>query len=550
MPGFINRTVREACPEWRLLFLVLWVLLLWGGNYALRGYWEPDEPRYVYVAQEMADAGEWLVPHRHGLPYAHKPPLMFWLINLGESVFPAPFGSRLPSLLGVLLALWSVHGIGMLWRDRQTARRAVVVLSSAWLFWDTCGRGQIDGLLIGLELAALQNLLKNDRDASGKTPWLAFILMGLAVLAKGPVGLLVPLAVYLTLRFCDKASPHVSFLRLGLGLLVAVAIPVAWIAACWHSGAPAEYLHELLFTQNVSRAAGELGHRNSIFYFVFHAPLAFMPWTLFLPAAWMVLRKSDPALLRRLAGWVLVVIVFFSIPVSKRNIYILLALPGMALGIAAAWSEIEKTRYCRAIALSLLSLIVVLFSGISLALLFKESLGLPWISESASRVIMPLSAWPFLVTLAVAAAGLRFMSACRSQWLAGYAGALCLILACVGAFIFPSLNDVKVPDEIRPLAARYVPAEGRLLLYDLYGESLALHAGRMGMRCDDDEQMSAAMQTQRHGLAVFHKKHAGDLKSRFPLIDQTGEFRMGSKTYVWAAFGATASGPEAESDGS
>lgn len=550
MPGFINRTVRNACPEWRLLFLVLWVLLLWGGNYALRGYWEPDEPRYVYVAQEMANAGEWLVPHRHGLPYAHKPPLIFWLINLGESVFPEPFGSRLPSLLGVLLALWAVHGIGMLWRDRLTARRAVVVLSSAWLFWDTCGRGQIDGLLIGLELAALHGLLKNDRNTSDKTPWLAFILMGLAVLAKGPVGLLVPLAVYLTLRFCDKTAPHISLLRLGLGLLVSIALPVAWVAACWQSGAPAEYLHELLFTQNVSRAAGELGHGRSIFYFVIHAPLAFMPWTLFLPAVWLKLRKTDPALLRRLAGWVLVVVVFFSIPVSKRNIYILLALPGMALGIAAAWSEIEKTRHCRAIALSLLSLIVVLFSGISLALLFKGSLAVSLIGESAARVITTLPAWPFLVTLAVAAAGLRCISACRSQWLAGYAGALCLVLACVGAFIYPSLNGLKVPNEIRPLAARYIPVEGRLLLYAIYGESLALHSGRMGMRCDDDKTLQAAMQTQRHGLAVFLKKHAGDLKSRFPLIDQTGEFRMGSKHYIWAAFGAPTSSLEAESDGS
>ncbi len=549
MPGFINRTVRNLCVEWRLLFLVLWVLLLWGGNYALRGYWEPDEPRYVYVAHEMA-AGEWLVPHRNGLPYAHKPPLMFWLINLGESLIPAPFGSRLPSLLGVLLALWAVHGIGLLWRDRLTARRAVVVLSSAWLFWDTCGRGQIDGLLVGLELAALHGLLKNDRDASGQTPWPAFVLMGLAVLAKGPVGLLVPLGVYLTVRFCDKTAPHISLHRLGLGLLVSAAIPIGWLAACWRSGAPAGYLHELLFTQNVSRAAGELGHRNSIFYFVVHAPLAFMPWTLFLPAAWMMLRKNDPALLRRLAGWVLLVVVFFSIPVSKRNIYVLLALPGMALGIAAAWSEIEKARHCRAIALSLFSLSVVLLFGISLALLFKESYGVPWIGASAVRVIKTLPAWPFLVTLAVAAAGLRFMAACRSQWLAGYAGALGLMLACVGTFIFPSLNDLKCPDEIRPLAARFIPAEGRLLLYDLYGESLALHAGRMGLRCDDDEQMSAAMQAQRQGLAVFLKKHAGDLKSRFPLLDQTGEFRMGSKHYVWAAFGAPASRLEAELDGS
>ena len=72
-------------------FLLLWALLLWGGSYALRGYWEPDEARFVYVAREMVTSGDWLVPHRHGLEYAHKPPLLFWLINVGEMVFPKPF---------------------------------------------------------------------------------------------------------------------------------------------------------------------------------------------------------------------------------------------------------------------------------------------------------------------------------------------------------------------------------------------------------------------------------------------------------------------------
>ncbi|HUP43615.1 MAG TPA: hypothetical protein VM599_10445, partial [Thermoanaerobaculia bacterium] len=49
------------------------------GNHAL---WNPDEARYAEVAREMRLFGDWLVPRLNGEVYAHKPPLLFWLIDL------------------------------------------------------------------------------------------------------------------------------------------------------------------------------------------------------------------------------------------------------------------------------------------------------------------------------------------------------------------------------------------------------------------------------------------------------------------------------------
>ena len=520
-------------------FLLLWALLLWGGSYALRGYWEPDEARFVYVAREMVTSGDWLVPHRHGLEYAHKPPLLFWLINVGEMVFPKPFGSRLPSLLGVFLSLWAVSGIAMLWSGRLTALRSVLVLSSALMFWKTSGMGQTDGLLLGLEIAALYQLLKNDHTTPTKMPWAAFLLLGLAVLTKGPVGLLIPLGIYLTLRYSVKREAHLSAKHLSLGILLALAIPAFWIGACWLNGASSDYINELLFTQNVSRAAGELGHRQPVFYFLFHTPLAFMPWTLFLPAAYLTLRKRDPLLLRKIVGWVLFVVIFFSIPSSKRNLYIMGSLPGMALAIAFAWDEIEERRSLRIIAVTLFSLATITLAALSSVIVAGRLPAVFKASESAPFFLSSLHAWPFVITLVVAAAGLYSIIVFRKKWLTAYALALCLLLATVGLLILPALNDIKVPDEIKPLAQEYIPADGRLLLYDIYGETLALHAERMGMRCDGDEAMTKAMTEQKHGLAVFLSKNANSLQDRFSKITETGNFRMGSKHYVWCAFDTT-----------
>lgn len=524
--------------RWPLpVMLLLWVLLLWGVQFTRRGYWEPDEARFVYVAREMAATGDWLVPHRHGVPYPDKPPLMFWLINLGETVFPAPFGSRLPLLIGVLLALGSVYGIGTLWRNRETGLRAVLVLSSAWQFWDTSGLGQIDGLLVGIELAALYLLFRNERDSEEKTPWAAFVLLGFAVLAKGPVGLLVPLGVYLAVRFSGgSGAGRADIGRLAPGLGVAVAIPLAWVAACGLADAPSEYLRNLLFTQNVSRAAGALGHGKPFYYFLFQAPLEFMPWTLFLPSAFLNVRRNNPVLLRRLAAWVGFVVLFFSLSASKRSVYILLALPGLSLCLADAWSALEKSQVCRRIAQGLCATGLVVSFGMAVIVGWKDRVpALAGIGDAA-YYLRGIVAWPFLVLVGVIGAGLICMARYRTRWLAGYALTLCLVLAAMGALIYPSLNEMKVPNEIRPLAERFVPAGGRLLLYDIYGESLALHADRMGLRCNSDDELIAQMSRQGQGLAVFLAKHAKGLHARFPGLVDVGTFRMGSKHYVWAAF--------------
>ena len=79
--------------------------------------------------------------------------------------------------------------------------------------------------------------------------------------------------------------------------------------------------------------------------------------------------------------------------------------------------------------------------------------------------------------------------------------------------------------------------DGRLLLYDIYGETLALHAGRTGKRLDTDAEMLNAMQIEEHGVAVFLDKDAENLDARFGcLTGDGGTFAMGSKVYVWKVF--------------
>ena len=46
---------------------------------------DPDEGLYATIAQEMLSGRDWVIPHVNGLPYMEKPPLYFWLTEIGRA---------------------------------------------------------------------------------------------------------------------------------------------------------------------------------------------------------------------------------------------------------------------------------------------------------------------------------------------------------------------------------------------------------------------------------------------------------------------------------
>lgn len=519
-----------------VLFILLFVILMWGGQYALRGFWEPDEARFVYVAREMADTGNWAVPQRHGEAYGHKPPLMFWLINAGSAVLPSPFGERLPNLVGAALALLAVYGIGRRIRGAGTGLLACVIVSTAVQFWETCGIGQIDALLTGLELSAFYLLVSGQ---SVRRTACASLLMGLAVLAKGPVGLIIPLGSFLAFKWGGKERIGMGVGKWALVFALSLAVPAVWLAfAALGSGTDA-YFKEILFSQNLSRAAGSYGHVKPVWYYLFRLPGDFMPWTLFLPPAAVFLYKTDRMQLRRLCAWCLFVVVFFSIPVSKRGVYIMTAFPPLALILACAASSIRENRYCRGVAVLFAFLVPAVFAAVSMVLFFPWTRGLieERVSEYAAVQLPDFVPFHmcFLVSLAFSAgvlAGIR-----KGSWFVRFCLFVSAVFSLCSWIVYPAFNELKEPMEMKEIAQKYIPEDGRLLLYDIYGETLALHAGRTGKRLDTDAEMLNAMQIEEHGVAVFLDKDAENLDARFGcLTGDGGTFAMGSKVYVWKVF--------------
>jgi len=52
--------------------------LLLQPSLALFGFVGPDEPRYAWIARDMAETGDWVTPRLYGKPWFEKPPLLYW----------------------------------------------------------------------------------------------------------------------------------------------------------------------------------------------------------------------------------------------------------------------------------------------------------------------------------------------------------------------------------------------------------------------------------------------------------------------------------------
>ena len=522
---------------WQLFILAA---LLWGGEYLRRDLWEPDEARYAYVAREMAQDGHWLVPFRSGEYYAHKPPLLFWLTNLAAFATGLPIGrlpSRLPGFFAGILALWATARLAGRWAGAKAAWPAVLTLCTTYLFWHEIGFARMDGLLLGWTMGALALLFLNDEAPTLWRPALAWLFMGLGILTKGPVGLLVPAGAYAAARLAAGEGKTLRKYHWLWGPPIALSLPALWLGFAWAQGAPDGYFRELLFSQNLERAAGELGHRQPFYYFLTTALHDLLPWTLCLPAAALILFRDTNRrlLLRRLGGWIGFILVFFSLSASKRNIYILGLVPAVAILVGSAWPDLDaaKFRWAR------------FARGAFIVLLLLGGIGLLFGSFLPQLPIPGWTLWP---------AGLAALLGGQSLWresrwqqpppcfFALAALSLLIVQWAVGLFIYPAVNPLKTPDELAAAVQATVPADRPLLLYRINGEILAFYSNRRGDVLRSPEELRAAMAQQERGIAVFEKRDFDAWPRDAPALPGTTshEFRMGRKHFVWLEFGGEA----------
>lgn len=358
----------DAASRRQFLWFMLFALALLGAGMGLRDPWPSDEPRFALVARQMVESGNWLFPHRGSELYSDKPPLMFWLQAASfELTRNWRIAFLLPSLLAGLLTLGLTWDLGRrLWNPRVGLYAAAALLMT-FQFTYQFKRAQIDPLVVAwITLANWGLLLHFLRGPDWRAFWLGCFAAGLGVITKG-VGIIAFLMFvpYLAARW--RGWPGVTPARqsalrwlagFGCFLLPILAWMVPMLLVAWIDGSPghAAYANDLLFRQTARRYAHSWNHVQPVWYYLPILLFSWIPLSLaypgLLPRWWRAWRARDPRIVLPLA-WVVLVIVFFTLPPGKRDVYILPALPMLALAAGPWLEDLPGTRWLRIAAFSL-----------------------------------------------------------------------------------------------------------------------------------------------------------------------------------------------------
>lgn len=327
--------------------LSLLVLILLGrlATIGVPPLFDKTEGRYGEIGREMAESGNWVTPTLHGGdPFWGKPPLHFWATAISFRLFSVnEWAARLPGFLsgiGILIITY-VAGL-ILFRRREEALPAVWVLASSVLFFLLSGQVLLDGTFTLTLTGALAAFAAFVVGGKGKLPgYLFFLSLGLAMLAKGPIGIvLVGVVLALHALWCRTVSYIAALPWIGgLPLLLAVASPWYLLAEQRTPG----FLRYFFVNEHLLRYTrsdyGDLyGHGHVAPYGMIWllAMAALLPWTpLIIARGWRAVRRRREEPLseaeRYLWVWALATPLFFTLSRSLSFPYIFPSLPPLAL---------------------------------------------------------------------------------------------------------------------------------------------------------------------------------------------------------------------------
>ena len=327
-----------------LALLALWLLATLG----LRSLLLPDEGRYVGVARDML-YGDGLVPLLNGLPFFHKPPLMYWLDMAAMAVLGVnQFSARFAPFAGAWLMGAALFFAVRRWHGPRAALDALLLLATCPFFFIGGQYGNHDMLVAGLITAAVLAFVRAVDDPRPALRWVlaAWGLAALAVLAKGLIGIVLPALVVGPWLLARGRWRDVLRLLHPLGGLVFALIALPWFVVM-QQRYPG-FFDYFVIEQHVRRF--EQTHFNNARPFWFY-PVALvlltLPCSAWLPSAlrdaWQRhtdARRVVPALVSARVSalvsyaalyvwWIVAIAGFFSLPHSK--------LVGYLLPVVAPW---------------------------------------------------------------------------------------------------------------------------------------------------------------------------------------------------------------------
>jgi 4-amino-4-deoxy-L-arabinose transferase-like glycosyltransferase len=330
------------------------------------GFVGPDEPRYAWIARDMAETGDWITPRLYGKPWFEKPPLYYWTAALSFKLFGvSESAARLPSALSALLATLALAWLAWRFYGSETARWVLLLLPTTVGMIGFSHAAATDmpfSAMLTVAMVAAAALLglapaANSLDAppnapSGPSPSATSVFfglfLGLAVLAKGPAAIvLCGGAVFFWALFTKRWRDTCCLVQpAGIAAFCVIALP--WYILCALRNP--DFLRVFIIEHNFKRyLTPEFQHIQPFWFYAGIILIAFLPWTAAL--LWTLFAGLRRAFARPMSAqacfllcWAAFCVVFFTISRSKLPGYVLPAVPPIALILSRSAVSLASTK--------------------------------------------------------------------------------------------------------------------------------------------------------------------------------------------------------------
>ncbi len=286
---------------------------------------DPVESNYALTAKEMVSSGDWISPRIYGQYWFDKPVMIYWLIAVSYKIFGVgEFAARFPaavfSAASVAFAYWFAHKI---FASQRAALFGATALATSLEFWILARMIITDAVLFFFTSVSLAVFYLGLQGLGKIWYVLAYAAAGLAVLTKGPVGLVLPGLIIFFYIIATRQWHLIKRLFLIPGLTVFLIVAAPWYFLMYQVHGK-DFIDTFLGLHNYLRATvSEHPQDNVFYYYLVLFPVSLLPWTgVFLASLAKVWRKAHLPHWAYLMSWLAVIIVFYTLMATKYPTYV------------------------------------------------------------------------------------------------------------------------------------------------------------------------------------------------------------------------------------
>ena len=523
LPQIIRKN--ETFP---VLTLIALCLILFFLRLGARPLWDIDEGMHAVTSMEMVRSGDWITPTFNGEPFFDKPVLFNWLGALAFLVFGfTEFAARLPAAILGTGCVLITYLLGRRLFNAKAAFLGGMILATALEFTVLCRAVVHDISLVFCVTLALYLFYRGYTDSRHRRRHLLFFYaaLGLAVLAKGPVGLVLPAMVVGLFLIFEKKLSFIKQMQIGWGFLIFLAVASPWYILI--SLKSPSYTGYFFVYQNLgSFGSADPRHPAPFYYYVPVLLGGFFPWSCFLPLALVcAVRKrfqTVPGAAAFLAIWIGAIFIFFSIAGSKLPTYILPIFPAAALLTGMLWHELFRAPTAgirRGFLISFLPVVIILMG----ALIYVWTHPLVKVEHESGVSAGQINLVAVWLVGSMVAAGV-FLIGKKDQ--AFFCAVVLLVVTTLHIFmlvIVPSVNPYRSTRELALQYDRLIPPGDKFTFYRRIKESALFYTGRRADVLKNPGQLKRYLDADQPVFCIITRNRYSELKSPGYVVAQQGD---------------------------